>query len=102
MSIALQPTSSPPEAGQLVVVRNRHWLVADVALSGLLPDEMRDADERPQHLVELTSAANDGTDDELRVIWVFERGARVFAQATLPTPVATHTWWSSRRQPPES
>jgi superfamily II DNA or RNA helicase len=96
MTIALRPPASrAPEVGQLVVVRNRHWVVSDVARSGLLPDVLSDAEDHPQHLVELTSVEDDGSDDDLRVIWEVERGARVLTQATLPTPVP------ARLDPPE-
>ena len=88
MSIALQPGPTAPEVGQLALVRNRHWVVTDVVRSQLAPDVMSATPEVPQHLVELASVEDDGSDADLRVIWELEPGAHTLAQATLPTPAA--------------
>lgn len=76
----------PPEAGQLVTVRRRQWVVKDVARSTLEPDPLRTDTRGPQHLVKLTSVEEDGLGDELQVIWEIEAGARVFENENLPDP----------------
>lgn len=80
---------SIPEQGQLVRVRDRHWLVAETPLQSALPPDVLDAAERePQHLVKLSSVDDDGLDDELIVIWELEQDAQILERATLPTPRA--------------
>ena len=67
-----------PEVGQLVRVRDRHWVVADVQASTI-------GGAWPQHLVELQSVEDDDLSDELAVIWEIE-GTAVLEAATLPRP----------------
>jgi phosphatidylserine/phosphatidylglycerophosphate/cardiolipin synthase-like enzyme len=74
-------TLAAPEVGQLVRVRDRHWVVSDVAASAL-------DDGGAQHLLELTSVEDDGLGDELSVIWEIEPGTAVLETATLPQPQA--------------
>ena len=60
-----------PEPGQLVSVRRRQWIVADVEASeaeGLA---------QQQHLIKLASIDDDGLGEELEVIWEIEPGAHV-------------------------
>lgn len=79
------PTLAPPEApqpGQLVRVRGRHWVVADVARSAL--------EDSPQHLVSLTSVEDDAYDESIDVLWELEPGTRVLERATLPQPDAAN------------
>jgi superfamily II DNA or RNA helicase len=79
------PTASPalaaPEVGQLVRVRDRHWVVTNVVASSL---------EAPaagsSHLVELSSVEDDAYGDELTVFWEVEPGTVVLPKATLPQP----------------
>lgn len=69
-----------PEPGQLVEVRRRPWVVADVdaaRLSSELPV--------PQHCVTLSSIDEDGVGEELEVIWEIEPGAQVIERAGLPS-----------------
>lgn len=80
------PLPPPPEAGQLVEVRRRRWVVKNVSRSETPPDPLRSALKGPQNLVELSSVEEDGLGDELRVIWEIEPGARVFENALLPDP----------------
>ncbi len=76
-----------PEQGQLVSVRDRHWIVKSVARSTLPPDVMADSTV-PSHLVQLASVEDDGLGDELSVIWEIEPGTRILETANLPVPVA--------------
>ncbi len=69
----------PPEPGQLVEVRRRQWIVADVIAS-----EPTNSGYPPQNLVTLSSIDEDGLGEELRVVWEIEPGARVIERAGLP------------------
>ncbi|MGH7756665.1 MAG: hypothetical protein ACREM8_10330, partial [Vulcanimicrobiaceae bacterium] len=78
-----------PEQGQLVRVRDRHWIVAEAPLPSALPPDAFDAgDVAAQHLVRLSSVDDDGLDDELTVVWEIEGDAEILERATLPTPRA--------------
>jgi hypothetical protein len=79
-------TLMAPEPGQLVTVRDRSWVVAEVARSSQAADVLTDGDEQGQHLLTLTSVEDDGLGEELRVIWECEPGARVIEETALPTP----------------
>lgn len=67
-----------PEPGQLVEVRRRQWVVADVDASGLDTGT-------PQHCLTLSSIDEDGLGDELQVVWEIEPGAQVIERAGLPS-----------------
>jgi hypothetical protein len=79
---AATPGSAPAE-GQLVTVRNRVWVVSDVARSTIAPQSMTG---RPQHAVTLVSIEDDARDEQLRVVWELERGAVAHDQHVLPDP----------------
>jgi len=76
----LRSVAGAPEVGQLVRVRDRRWVVSDVAASTLSEGEHR------QHLIELACVEDDGLGDELSVIWEIEPGKAVLDTATLPRP----------------
>jgi len=67
-----------PEPGQLVEVRRRQWVVADVDAAGL-------ETTAPQHCVTLSSIDEDGLGEELEVVWEIEPGAQVIERAGLPS-----------------
>ena len=69
--------SSAPEPGQLVEVRRRQWVVADVVLSNL--------EGATQNFVTLSSIDEDGLGEELEVVWEIEPGAQVIERAGLPS-----------------
>ncbi len=79
------PTKAP-EPGQLVRVRGRHWVVAEVDRSTLLPSSS--LSDGAQHLVTLNSVEDDRYDETIEVLWELEPGTRILEQATLPTPHA--------------
>jgi superfamily II DNA or RNA helicase len=85
MSATVEPESeesayfSAPEPGQLVEVRRRRWIVADV-----LSSESINTGYPPQHLITLSSIDEDGLGEELQVIWEIEPGAHVIEKAGLP------------------
>jgi len=68
---------SSPEPGQLVEVRRRQWVVAEVEASQL--------GEVQQNLVTLTSLDEDALGEEVQVIWEIEPGAQIIERAGLPS-----------------
>src|SRR3954471_9180015 len=74
-----------PEQGQLVDVRQRRWVVNDVARSTLPVSPLRPLQE-PQHLVTLSSVEDDALGEELQVVWELELGTRVHEKVALPEP----------------
>lgn len=71
--------SARPEPGQLVEVRRRQWVVADVVTS------TQGATMVPQSAVTLSSIDEDGLGETLEVIWEIEPGAAVIERAGLPS-----------------
>ena len=69
-----------PEAGQLVEVRRRQWIVSDVERASLIDGIAT----KPQNLVSLLSVDEDALGEELNVIWEIEPGARKLEKAGLP------------------
>jgi superfamily II DNA or RNA helicase len=76
-----------PEKGQLVLVRDRHWVVSEVSVGSVPIDEVSSGDTGIQHFVSLVSVEDDGSTDDLEVIWEVEPGAEILETATLPQPV---------------
>ena len=77
---------SPPEQGQLVHVRQRRYVVTEVAKSSLPQDSVRRSASQPTHLVSLSSVEDDALGEELQVIWELEPGARTIEKVALPEP----------------
>lgn len=77
---------SLPEQGQLVNVRQRQWVVSEVAKSTLHESPLHSLDGQPQHLVTLSSVEDDGLGEELQVIWELEPGAKAIEKSPLPEP----------------
>ena len=76
-----------PSPGQLVTVRQRRFVVTDVAASSIQLDFLSGrAQQGPQHLVSLESIEDDGLGEELRVVWEIEPGTQIYERATLPDP----------------
>jgi len=89
-------TISPPEQGQLVDVRHRRYVVADVVRSAL-PASSLDVAAKPQHLVTLVSVEDDALGEELQVVWELEPGARVhekiaFVPSNRPSGAASRSY----------
>ncbi len=87
MLLSPPPLGRRPEEGQLVTVRDRHWIVRSVTASSL-PVDVMSPHHSLQHLVEMSSVEDDGLGDELTVIWEIEPGARILETANLPKPIA--------------
>jgi hypothetical protein len=75
---------SPPEEGQPVSVRSRHWVVNDVQASALAHSPLKPSAAPRQHLVTLTSIEDDALGEELQVFWELEPGARKLEKVDLP------------------
>ncbi|MGQ0774504.1 MAG: DISARM system SNF2-like helicase DrmD [Pseudonocardiales bacterium] len=75
-----------PVAGQLVTVRNRQWVAADVARGEVASSDPNVLTGRAPHLVTLASIEDDAWDEELSVVWELEPGAVVHDVAVLPSP----------------
>lgn len=87
MLLTRSDLAAAPEEGQLVSVRDRHWIVKSVTPSSLPPDVMT-SNYAPQHLVELANVEDDGLGDEMSIIWEIEPGTRILETANLPRPIA--------------
>lgn len=75
-----------PEQGQLVEVRKRQWIVAEIVRSALPRDAVDGAAPHGQHLISLTSIEDDALGEQLQVVWEIEPGARILERAGLPDP----------------
>ncbi|WP_370011845.1 DISARM system SNF2-like helicase DrmD [Nocardiopsis sp. LDBS0036] len=76
-----------PQAGQLVTVRNRQWVVTDVSAGSIASSDAYRMTARPQHVVSLSSMGDDATNDRIQVLWELEVGTRIHEDRELPTPV---------------
>ena len=77
-----------PEPGQLVMVRQRHFVVLDVQKSSLPADSIQAGITTAQNVVSLSSVEDDALGEELRVIWELEPGAHAYEKVALPEPTA--------------
>ena len=75
-----------PEQGQLVKVRQRTYVVTEVARSGLPADALSPTRNGAQHLVTLSSLEDDALGEELQVVWELEPGTEIHEKAQLPVP----------------
>ena len=67
-----------PEPGQLVEVRRRQWIAAEIDGGSVAPGLPK------RHLVRLTSIDDDALGEEIEVLWELEPGAHVIERAGLP------------------
>jgi len=73
-----------PEPGQIVIVRQRPFVVGDVCTSTLpIPSAFQDKATR-QHLLRLSSVEDEGLGEELSIIWELEPGVACLERAQLP------------------
>ena len=68
-----------PEPGQLVSVRRRQWIVADV-----YSEDLNSLGRRQEHLVKLQSIDGEELGEQLEVIWEIEPGAHVIEKQGMP------------------
>jgi superfamily II DNA or RNA helicase len=83
---AVAAAARVPEQGQLVEVRKRQFVVAEVTRSSLPPSPLDPTPPPPQHLLTLTSIEDDALGEQLEVVWEIEPGARIIERAGLPKP----------------
>src|SRR6185437_15686040 len=74
--------SAVPESGQLVILRQRPFVVTEVLRQTLPPSDGQSVAAR--HLVRASSVEDDGTGEEAEVIWELEPGATVQQRSSLP------------------
>ena len=80
----LSTSRSIPEPGQVVIVRQRPFVVTGVGRSELpSPSPIGDA-RLAQHLVSLSSVEDEGLGEELNVVWELEPGAICLEKSQLP------------------
>jgi SNF2 family DNA or RNA helicase len=79
-------SSSPPEQGQLVSVRQRQFIVSEVLQSTLSDSLLKSSSQQSQHLITLSSVEDDALGEELQVIWELEPGAHIIERVALPEP----------------
>jgi hypothetical protein len=79
-------TAAMPEQGQLVSVRQRHYVVTEVATSSLPDQPLKTGASGRQSLVSLSSVEDDGLGEELQVVWEIEPGTKVIEKVALPEP----------------
>ena len=76
--------SSLPEPGQIVIARQRPFLVSDIQTSTLpLPATVQQPITR-QHLLRLSSVEDEGLGEELSIVWELEPGVACLEKAQLP------------------
>ena len=67
-------------------VRQRRYVVTDVAAAVAPVAALAHPLQEPEHLVTLSSVEDDGLGEELQVIWEIEPGARIIEDVPLPKP----------------
>ena len=77
---------SPPGQGQLVDVRQRRYVVAEVVKAAAPEGALRASANGGQHLVSLSSVEDDSLGEELQVIWELEPGVQIHEDLPLPEP----------------
>ena len=75
-----------PVPGQLVTVRNRQWVAADVSRGEVASSDPNVLTGRAPHLVTLAGIEDDARDEELSVVWELAPGAVVHDVTVLPSP----------------
>lgn len=75
--------NTPPEVGQLVIVRKRPFVVTEIAAAaaGVAKDPLQ-----RHHLVKLSSVEDDGLGEQLDVVWELELGTTIHEKPVLPAP----------------
>jgi superfamily II DNA or RNA helicase len=81
-----QPAISIPEQGQIVTVRQRRYVVADVLKSTLPIDPLAAPMDAGQHLLTLNCIEDDALDEILQVVWEIEPGTEIKEKVELPRP----------------
>ena len=72
-----------PSEGQVVLLRGEYWAVTEIKSQGL-PRSSADESNQLQHLVSLSSLAEERLGHEIEVLWEIEVGASVMPDLGLP------------------
>ena len=72
-----------PSEGQVVLLRGEYWAVTEIKAQGL-PRSSADESNQLQHLVSLSSLAEERLGHEIEVLWEIEVGASVMPDLGLP------------------
>ena len=83
MDLANSGMNQMPVEGQVVLVRGEYWAVTEVKSQGL-PRSSADESSELQHLVSLSSLAEERLGHEIQVLWEIEFGAFVMPDLGLP------------------
>ena len=75
-----------PEAGQIVTVRQRRYVVVEVQKSTLPVTPLAAGMDGGQHLLTLNSIEDDALGETLQVIWEIEPGTSIEERINLPQP----------------
>jgi hypothetical protein len=78
--------ASLPEQGQLVVVRQRTYVVTNINQSTVATGPSPAVRPAAQHLLTLSSIEDDALGEELQVVWELEPGTSVQQNLSLPDP----------------
>jgi SNF2 family DNA or RNA helicase len=81
-----QQISTVPEQGQIVTVRQRRYVVAEVLKSTLPIDPLATRIDEGQHLLTLNCIEDDALDETIQVIWEIEPGTEIKEKIELPRP----------------
>jgi hypothetical protein len=84
MTITIQ--SAIPEPGQIVAVRQRRYVVAEVLVSALPPAPLAECMEPSHHLLMLNSIEDDDLGETWQMIWEIEPGTSIEEKFDLPQP----------------
>ncbi len=83
--------STIPKQGQLVTVRNRQFVVADINASTQTDSPLANPPSKPQHLISLLSIEDDAQGEAMQVVWELEPSARAIDKGNLPEPTRFDT-----------
>ena len=73
-----------PMEGQVVRVRQRLYIVSQVAKSNINYAQLNEKSSQSQNLVTLTSIEDDAIGETLQIIWELEPGAQLVENSELP------------------
>ena len=76
-------TSQLPSEGQVVLLRGEYWAVTEIKNQGL-PRSSADETNQLQHMVSLSSLAEERLGHEIEVIWEIEVGSSIMPDLGLP------------------
>lgn len=73
-----------PEPGQVVMIRNKAWVVTDVHSSQIQHSTPAASRQASTHVVELSSLEDDAFGEESQVLWEIEPSKQIYERVSLP------------------